>query len=55
MIEKFFYATIITVLLPILLGISPFEKSKNLNIHEVTQKDHQVQSYIYQVYFSSQG
>ncbi len=38
MLEKFFYATIITLLLPILLEIYPFSQPKTLKLKEVTQK-----------------
>lgn len=44
MLEKFFYATIITLLLPILLGISPFSKPNNLHPREVTQNYNHVQN-----------
>ncbi|MEM1170933.1 MAG: hypothetical protein AAGJ08_18095 [Cyanobacteria bacterium P01_H01_bin.35] len=44
--EKFFYATIITVLLSILLGFYPFDSSKSLNLKEAIQKYNNVQSYI---------
>ncbi len=50
MLEKFFYATIITLLLPILLGIYPFSKPKSLNLKEVTQKYNHLQSYVYKFY-----
>ncbi|MGD1806102.1 hypothetical protein ACP6PL_11770 [Dapis sp. BLCC M126] len=44
--EKFFYATIITALLSILLGFYPFGSSKNLNLNEAIQKYNHIQSYI---------
>ncbi len=46
MLEKFFYATIITLLLPILLGIYPFSQPKTLKLKEVTQKYNPVQTYV---------
>ncbi|MGD1712903.1 hypothetical protein ACP6PK_05830 [Dapis sp. BLCC M172] len=46
MLEKFFYATIITVLLPILLEIYPFSQPKTLKPQEVTQKYNPVPSYV---------
>ncbi|NET47114.1 hypothetical protein [Okeania sp. SIO2B3] len=44
MLEKFFYATMITLLLPILLGISPFSKPQSLNFQEITWKNHHIQN-----------
>ncbi len=35
MLEKFFYTTMITLLLPILLSISPFSKPQSLNFKEI--------------------
>ncbi len=46
MIEKFFYATIITVLLSILLEFYPFYSPKNLNHKEARQKYNHLQSYV---------
>lgn len=43
MLEKFFYATIITLLLPILLGISPFSKPQSPNFKEITWKNNYIQ------------
>ncbi|WP_168186666.1 hypothetical protein [Hydrocoleum sp. CS-953] len=44
--EKFFYATIITALLSVLLGFYPFYSSKNLNLNQARQKYNHVQSYL---------
>ena len=44
--EKFFYATIITVLLSILLGFYPFYSSKGFNLKEVIEQDNHVQTYV---------
>ncbi|NES67416.1 MAG: hypothetical protein F6K24_20335 [Okeania sp. SIO2D1] len=44
MLEKFFYATMITLLLPILLGISPFSKPQSLNFKEITWKSNYIQN-----------
>ncbi|MDY7007506.1 MAG: hypothetical protein SWX82_27130 [Cyanobacteriota bacterium] len=44
MVEKFFYATMITLLLPILLGIPPFSKPKSLNFQEITSKNNHIQN-----------
>ena len=44
MLEKFFYATMITLLLPTLLGISPFSKPQSSNFKEITWKNNYIQN-----------
>ncbi len=46
MIEKIFYAAIITVLLSILLEFYPFYSPKSLNHKEAIQKYNHLQSYV---------